>query len=351
MGGLKMVEEATEARTLRGCLKKARHEAKLLRLEGNVAGAEALESFAKQLMAGHSKRRRGSPLVIGATGKKKQKTDLIKMSPEDQEAFVKAILDPPPLAPAMKRAMKRNMVLFEGMDPEEEEIWEPNDFRCERHGVYGSELPWPQSCTFCGYENRIAELEAVIKSIKPDWDGNPSESPAPDNPIPGNTVGGRKIEEDTANTLTPDEVEVALTGGLDPLSILQQESDPVVFGKAAYTAMLHAGLTVAESALRLNIPKYQVREGLKAKTLIAIGEGRGRRLPAFQFTEGGVLPGWATVAQKLVGQYSIVAVEQWLLRLNPDLVIGEDEISVCPRAWLLDGRDPQVVAELIGELQ
>jgi hypothetical protein len=157
-------------------------------------------------------------------------------------------------------------------------------------------------------------------------------------------------ETDTANSLTPNEVEVALTGGLDPHSILQQKADPVVFGMAAYTALLQTGLTVAQSALRLKIPIHQVRKRLQAKTLIAIGEGRGQRLPAFQFTEEGVVPGWATVAQKLVGEYSIVAVEQWLLQPHPDLVIGEDEISVCPRSWLLDGRDPQAVADLIGEL-
>ena len=52
MGGLKLVEEAIETRLRQVWARKARQEAKTLRLMENNAGAEALESFAKTLLGG-----------------------------------------------------------------------------------------------------------------------------------------------------------------------------------------------------------------------------------------------------------------------------------------------------------
>lgn len=41
-----------------------------------------------------------------------EKADFIRLSREDQERFAEAIIEPPPLAPAMKRAIKRHRRLF-----------------------------------------------------------------------------------------------------------------------------------------------------------------------------------------------------------------------------------------------
>lgn len=39
-------------------------------------------------------------------------TEMIKLSVEDQERFAEALIKPPPLAPAMKRALARHRRLF-----------------------------------------------------------------------------------------------------------------------------------------------------------------------------------------------------------------------------------------------
>jgi len=41
-----------------------------------------------------------------------EETHIIRLSVEDQIRFVELLLNPPPLAPAMKRAMKRHKELF-----------------------------------------------------------------------------------------------------------------------------------------------------------------------------------------------------------------------------------------------
>jgi uncharacterized protein (DUF1778 family) len=39
-------------------------------------------------------------------------TEIVRLSVEDQATFVDALLNPPPLAPAMERALKRRQALF-----------------------------------------------------------------------------------------------------------------------------------------------------------------------------------------------------------------------------------------------
>lgn len=39
---------------------------------------------------------------------------------------------------------------------------EPNSFRCARHGVYGTEWPWPTSCGYCTLESHARDLAARL---------------------------------------------------------------------------------------------------------------------------------------------------------------------------------------------
>jgi uncharacterized protein (DUF1778 family) len=41
-----------------------------------------------------------------------EQTESIPLSPEDQRAFAEALINPPPLSPAMKRAIERHRQLF-----------------------------------------------------------------------------------------------------------------------------------------------------------------------------------------------------------------------------------------------
>ena len=150
--------------------------------------------------------------------------------------------------------------------------------------------------------------------------------------------------------LTAVESEIACSGGLDPNPVVGSQPDPLLLGVVAYASLLETGLTTLDAAKRLGVSDARVRQRLHDRSLLALRDGRVWKLPLFQFSEGGELPGWGEVAQGLPRDISPVAVERWLLLPNPDLVGGGDETPMSPRVWLQEGRPPHVVASLAGEL-
>lgn len=150
--------------------------------------------------------------------------------------------------------------------------------------------------------------------------------------------------------LTAEEVEAARSGGLDSQPARGARADPLVQGVAAYASLIHTGLTARQAAARLGVSDARVRQRLQARTLLAVREGRSWKLPVFQFTKRGELPGWSEVCPSLPSATSPVAAERWLALPHPDLVTGANETPISPRAWLLEGRPPEAVAALAGEL-
>jgi hypothetical protein len=150
--------------------------------------------------------------------------------------------------------------------------------------------------------------------------------------------------------LTAKEVEAARSGGLDPQPARGARADPLVQGVVAYASLIHTGLTTRQAAARLGVSDARVRQRLQARTLLAVREGLSWKLPVFQFTKRGELPGWGEVCPSLPPGASPVAVERWLGLPHPDLVTGENETPISPRGWLVEGRPPGAVAALAGEL-
>ena len=150
--------------------------------------------------------------------------------------------------------------------------------------------------------------------------------------------------------LTAGEVEAARSGGLDPQPARGARADPLVQGVVAYASLIHTGLPARQAAARLGVSDARVRQRLQARTLLAVREGRSWKLPVFQFTRRGELPGWGEVCPSLPPTASPVAAERWLGLPHPDLVTGDNETPMSPRAWLLEGRPPEAVAALAGEL-
>jgi hypothetical protein len=150
--------------------------------------------------------------------------------------------------------------------------------------------------------------------------------------------------------LTVEEVEAARSGGLDPQPARSARADPLVQGVVAYASLVLTGLTTRQAAARLGVSDARVRQRLQARTLLAVREGLSWKLPVFQFTKRGELPGWSEVCPSLPPGASPVAVERWLGLPHPDLVTGENETPISPRGWLLEGRPPGAVAALAGEL-
>jgi excisionase family DNA binding protein len=148
--------------------------------------------------------------------------------------------------------------------------------------------------------------------------------------------------------LTRDELRIAKAGGLTTGE--QGDADPLVESVVAYAGLLDTGLTTAQAAKRLGVTDARVRQRLAERSLLAVREGRAWKLPLFQFTRKGEVPGWADVCAKLPPAVSPVALERWLALPHPDLAVGDDERPTSPRDWLLAGRPAPVVAALASEL-
>lgn len=150
--------------------------------------------------------------------------------------------------------------------------------------------------------------------------------------------------------LTAGEAAVFQSGGLDPRPARHGGEDPLVAGVMAYAGLVSSGLTTLQAAKRLGVSDARIRQRLQDHSLLGLRSGRSWRLPIFQFTPKGELPGWSEVCARLPEAISPVAVERWLRLPHPDLVAGVDERPLSPRQWLLEGRPALRVADLAGEL-
>ena len=111
----------------------------------------------------------------------------------------------------------------------------------------------------------------------------------------------------------------------------------------AYTALVATSLTVGEAAQLLGVTEGRVRHKIGRGDLYALPSGR-RRLPRWQFTEGGTLPGLAQVVRALpVGEHPL-GVLAFMTTPQPELDLGGRRVT--PEQWLRAGGDPAPVTEL-----
>ncbi|HEV3164866.1 MAG TPA: helix-turn-helix domain-containing protein, partial [Isosphaeraceae bacterium] len=81
---------------------------------------------------------------------------------------------------------------------------------------------------------------------------------------------------------------------------------------AEFAALMATALSVSEAAALLGVDKSRVRQRLAKGTLYGIKPGGAWRLPRFQFTSGGQVPGIDRVLQAVPGTLHPVAVQRWL---------------------------------------
>jgi excisionase family DNA binding protein len=151
-----------------------------------------------------------------------------------------------------------------------------------------------------------------------------------------------------AGYFTPDQ-RAALTGvGLD-LSP-QRPDEPDARARAvAEQAVLHdSALTVSEAATTLGVDASRVRHRLAAGRLMGWKDRGGWRLPAWQFTEHGVLPGLEQVLAALPDDQPPLVIAAFMTTPQEDLLAGDR--AVTPREWLQAGGDPERVAHLAAML-
>ena len=174
---------------------------------------------------------------------------------------------------------------------------------------------------------RVAAMEAALERIV----GAPSR-PAPQ--------------------LSSSEASLLDAGGLPE----EEADEPSALERAAIEleAMREHSLTLEEAARALGVSPARLRQRLAPgnRTLLGLKDGRSWRIPRFQFTGGTkrLVPGLARVLPKVRADAHPVAVARWFATPHQDLVIGDDEKRATPLRWLSAGNDPDVVADLAGEI-
>lgn len=150
--------------------------------------------------------------------------------------------------------------------------------------------------------------------------------------------------------LPASEAELLVAGGLSPV-LPPGARDPVLGHALELAAILSTSLTVEQAAGLLRVNGSRVRQRLTAHppSLYGVKHGRAWRLPRFQFSPHGELPGIRPVLAALDPALGPVAIARWLTFPNPDLALADEEPR-SPLAWISSGRSPSPVVALAREL-
>ncbi len=151
--------------------------------------------------------------------------------------------------------------------------------------------------------------------------------------------------------LPESEAEVLRSVGARFSPLDEEEVDPEIAYEASYAGLLAAALTTKEAADRLRgVSDGSVRQRLDAGTLYGVKPGREWRLPLFQFTDSGEVPGVKHVLPLIDRRLSPVAVARWFHLPKPELRDEDLGRDLTPREWLLGGRDPSPLLPLAESL-
>jgi excisionase family DNA binding protein len=167
------------------------------------------------------------------------------------------------------------------------------------------------------------------------------------------------LVEDAARRLSPPSPDPAhyLSGeqraalaevGLDLAPQRESEGDFRARTIAEHAVLAESALTVLEAARRLGVDDSRIRHRIKEGRLTGWKSQRGWRLPAWQFTSSGVLPGLDVVLRAVPRDQPALVVAAFMSTPQPDLVISGRPAT--PRQWLLAGGGPEPVARLAGTL-
>ncbi|WP_298178210.1 DNA-binding protein [Saccharomonospora sp.] len=167
------------------------------------------------------------------------------------------------------------------------------------------------------------------------------------------------LVEDAARRLTPpnpnpsqyfsSDQQAALEDvGLDLSHQSEDERDYRARTVAAHAVLAESALTVGEAAALLGVDDSRIRHRLKERRLTGWKAQGGWRLPNWQFTPSGVLPGLDAVLRAVPEDQPVLVIAAFMSTPQPDLVINGKPAT--PRQWLLAGGDPEIVAQLAATL-
>lgn len=123
--------------------------------------------------------------------------------------------------------------------------------------------------------------------------------------------------------------------------------------RVEYEVLLRESPTLEAAARELGVSPSRLRQRLSARerTLLGVKDGRGWRIPRFQFqARGRLVRGLERVLPSVRRDAHPLAIRVWFTAPHPDLSVGDDGRPVSPLAWLAAGHPPATVAELAVEI-
>lgn len=136
--------------------------------------------------------------------------------------------------------------------------------------------------------------------------------------------------------------------GLDLSSSDENDINARARSIAAEAVLRESALTVDEAARRIGVDTSGVRRRLAENRLTGWKDSNGWRLPAWQFTDSGILPGLAAVLAATPDDQPPLVLAAFVATPQPDLPMNGEPAT--PRQWLLAGGDPQRVSEQVSML-
>jgi hypothetical protein len=149
---------------------------------------------------------------------------------------------------------------------------------------------------------------------------------------------------DPSHYFSPRQRTALTEAGLDLSPSAEGEPDARARTVAAHAVLAKSALTVVQAAHRLGVDPSRVRHKLVAGRLTGWKDQTGWRLPAWQFTGEGALPGLDVVLAAVPGDQPALVLASFMTTPQDDLVIDGEPAT--PRQWLLAGDDPAPVAAL-----
>lgn len=129
------------------------------------------------------------------------------------------------------------------------------------------------------------------------------------------------------------------------------EVAPLLQSAVDHAALVATALPLAEVAGRFGVTEGHLRRRVGGGTLLAVRrpDGRGLRVPVFQLTGTGELPGLRVVLRAVRRDLRPLQVAAFFATPQPDLEDAEGN-PMAPVSWLLAGHDPEAVRDLARDL-
>lgn len=135
--------------------------------------------------------------------------------------------------------------------------------------------------------------------------------------------------------------------GFDLSPYSDDEACPRAKSVVAHAVFAESAYSVSSAARLLQLTRSEVRDRLRHGRLSGWKDGEWR-LPAWQFSEDGLLPGLDVILQAMPADQPALVIAAFMNTQQADLELNEQRVT--PRDWLLAHGDPHSVARLVTAL-